>query len=206
MSSKPIRVRMAPSPTGLFHVGSARTALFNYLFARHCGGTFILRIEDTDAARGSLEYEDVIYRALEWLGLDLDEGPQQGGDFGPYRQSERFDLYKSFALQLLEAGKAYYAYETPEELAQMRELQAQNKQPPRYNGAHRDLTPQQRADYEAQRVANVFCVCVFPKEVSRFPTRFTAKSAGKTPTLTISSSRKAMAGRPTTLPALWTTI
>jgi nondiscriminating glutamyl-tRNA synthetase len=150
MNASPIRVRMAPSPTGLFHVGSARTALFNYLFARHTGGTFVLRIEDTDAARGSLEYEKVIYDALEWLGLDIDEGPQQGGDFGPYRQSERTELYKKYAVQLLEAGKAYYAYETPEELTAMREEQAKNKQPPRYNGAHRTLTAEQRAAFEAE--------------------------------------------------------
>ena len=150
MNDKPFRVRMAPSPTGLFHVGSARTALFNYLFARHTGATFVLRIEDTDQARGSLEYEDVIYRAMAWLGLDLDEGPQNGGDFGPYRQSERFDIYKTYAAQLLESGHAYYAYETPEELTQMRELQAQNKQPPRYNGAHRDLTAEERAQFESE--------------------------------------------------------
>ena len=150
MISNSIRVRMAPSPTGMFHVGSARTALFNFLFARHMGGTFVLRVEDTDAARNSDEAETVIYRALEWLGLDADEGPQQGGDFGPYRQSERFEIYAKYAAQLLAAGKAYLAYETPAELAQMRELQAQNKQPPRYNGAHRDLTSEQRADFENQ--------------------------------------------------------
>ncbi|HEX9997576.1 MAG TPA: glutamate--tRNA ligase [Abditibacterium sp.] len=150
MNSNPIRVRMAPSPTGMFHVGSARTALFNFLFARHTGGTFVLRIEDTDAARNSDEAEDVIYRALDWLGLDADEGPKQGGDFGPYRQSERLDFYQPLAQLLLSAGKAYYAYETPAELAQMRELQAQNKQPPRYNGAHRDLTAEQRRAFEKE--------------------------------------------------------
>lgn len=150
MSDSSIRVRMAPSPTGFFHVGSARTALFNYLFARHMNGTFVLRIEDTDQTRGSQEYEDVIYEALAWLGLDADEGPKQGGPYGPYRQSERTDIYKQYAAQLLEAGKAYYAYETPAELAAMREEQSKNKQPPRYNGAHRDLTPEQRAAFEAE--------------------------------------------------------
>ncbi len=148
MTPNPIRVRMAPSPTGFFHVGSARTALFNFLFARHTGGTFVLRIEDTDAARGSLEYEQIIYQAMDWLGLKTDESPQLGGDFGPYRQSERFDIYAAHAAQLLAAGHAYYAYETPAELTQMRELQAQNKQPPRYNGAHRDLTSEQRIAFE----------------------------------------------------------
>jgi hypothetical protein len=88
-----IRVRMAPSPTGMMHVGNARTALFNYLFARHHGGTFVLRIEDTDALRNDVAFEQVIFEAIKWLGLDPDEGPQAGGEYGPYRQSERFDLY-----------------------------------------------------------------------------------------------------------------
>ena len=142
-NDKPIRVRMAPSPTGFFHVGSARTALFNFLFARHTGGTFVLRIEDTDQSRGSDEFERVIYDALDWLGLFPDEGPRQGGHFGPYRQSERFQTYATLAGQLLEAGHAYYAFETSEELAHMRAEQAANKQAPRYNGAHRDLSAQQ---------------------------------------------------------------
>jgi glutamyl-tRNA synthetase len=145
-----VRVRMAPSPTGFFHVGSARTALFNYLFARHFGGTFVLRIEDTDAARGSAEYEQVIYDAMAWLGLDADEGPQSSGDFGPYRQSERFEIYRNFADQLIENGAAYRAYETSEELAAMKADQAARKLPPRYNGAHRDLTEAQRAAFEAE--------------------------------------------------------
>ncbi len=105
MTSRSLRVRMAPSPTGFFHVGSARTALFNFLFARHSGAAFVLRIEDTDAARGSLEFEQIIYDAMAWLGLDTDESPQQGGDFGPYRQSERFEIYKSHAARLLESGR-----------------------------------------------------------------------------------------------------
>ncbi len=141
---------MAPSPTGFLHIGNARTALFNYLFARHTGGTFVLRVEDTDQARGSLEYEEVIYRSLDWLGLGFDESPQLSGDFGPYRQSERFEIYRQHAARLLASGHAYYAYETPAELAEMRELQAKNKQPPRYNGAHRNLSDAQRAAFEAQ--------------------------------------------------------
>lgn len=146
----PVRVRMAPSPTGFFHVGSARTALFNYLFARHNNGTFVLRVEDTDTTRNDATYEQVIYDALSWLGLDADEGPKQGGDFGPYRQSERFDLYRKYAQQLVDEGKAYFAYETGDELAVMKAEQAAQKLPPRYNGAHRDLTAGQRADFEAQ--------------------------------------------------------
>lgn len=148
--STPVRVRMAPSPTGFFHVGSARTALFNTLFARHFGGTFVLRIEDTDRQRNDPAFEQIIYDALAWLGLDADEGPQQGGDFGPYRQSERFDLYRQYAHQLLDSGAAYFAYETGDELAAMKADQASRKLPPRYNGAHRELTSDQRKAFEAE--------------------------------------------------------
>lgn len=149
-TTKTVRVRMAPSPTGFFHVGSARTALFNYLFARHTGGTFVLRIEDTDLQRNDPEFEKVIYQAMDWLGLTSDEGPHQGGEFGPYRQSERFPIYAEQAQKLIASGAAYYAYETTEELAAMKAEQAAAKQPPRYNGAHRNLTAEQRAAYEAE--------------------------------------------------------
>lgn len=149
-TATPIRVRMAPSPTGFFHVGSARTALFNYLFARHTGGTFVLRIEDTDTERNEAQFEQIIYDGMAWLGLATDEGPTSGGEFGPYRQSERFDLYRQYAQQLVESGAAYPAYETADELAAMREEQRALKQPPRYNGAHRDLTPEQRAAFESE--------------------------------------------------------
>lgn len=141
---------MAPSPTGFFHVGTARVTLFNYLFARYHGGTFILRIEDTDQARNDPAYEQIIYDALAWLGLHADEGPQQGGDFGPYRQSERFDIYREHAKVLWESGAAYPAYETGEELAAMRKEQEANKQPPRYNGAHRELSDEQREAFERE--------------------------------------------------------
>lgn len=149
-SVTPVRVRMAPSPTGFFHVGSARTALFNYLFARHNQGTFVLRVEDTDTTRNDATYEQVIYDAMAWLGLNADEGPKQGGEYGPYRQSERFDIYREYAQKLVDSGKAYLAYETGEELAAMKAEQAAQKLPPRYNGAHRDLTAEQRAAFEAQ--------------------------------------------------------
>lgn len=149
-STTPVRVRMAPSPTGFFHVGSARTALFNFLFARHFNGTFVLRIEDTDQQRNDPAFEQIIYDALAWLGLNADEGPKQGGDFGPYRQSERFDLYRQYAQQLLDSGAAYYAYETGDELAAMKADQAARKLPPRYDGSHRDLTPEQREAFEAE--------------------------------------------------------
>jgi len=102
-----VRVRFAPSPTGFFHIGSARTALFNWLYARHTGGVFVLRIEDTDKERNSDEFLNVIYNSLTWLGMDWDEGPQKGGDFGPYRQSERGEIYQSYVKKLLDSGRAY---------------------------------------------------------------------------------------------------
>ncbi|PAW66246.1 MAG: glutamate--tRNA ligase [Opitutia bacterium Tous-C1TDCM] len=102
-----VRVRFAPSPTGFFHIGSARTALFNWLYARHTGGTFILRIEDTDKERNSEAYLNLIYDSLRWLGLNWDEGPNVGGAYGPYRQSERGDIYKEYVGKLMAAGRAY---------------------------------------------------------------------------------------------------
>lgn len=103
----PVRVRFAPSPTGFFHIGSARTALFNWLYARHTGGTFVLRIEDTDKERNSDEFLQVIYDSLRWLGLNWDEGPLVGGGFGPYRQSERADIYRAYLDKLSDAGRTY---------------------------------------------------------------------------------------------------
>jgi glutamyl/glutaminyl-tRNA synthetase len=102
-----VRVRFAPSPTGFFHIGSARTALFNWLYARHTGGTFVLRIEDTDKERNSEEFLNVIYDSLRWLGMDWDEGPHKGGDYGPYRQSERSAIYEEYKQKLLASGRAY---------------------------------------------------------------------------------------------------
>ncbi|MEL6987225.1 MAG: glutamate--tRNA ligase, partial [Bacteroidota bacterium] len=113
---KEVRVRFAPSPTGPLHIGGVRTALYNYLFAKKMGGTFILRIEDTDQKRYVEGAENYIKEALQWLGLSLDEGPDIGGDFGPYKQSERSALYQKYAKQLVDEGKAYYAFDTPEEL------------------------------------------------------------------------------------------
>jgi len=115
-----LRVRFAPSPTGPLHIGGLRTALFNYLFAKKNGGSFVLRIEDTDQTRFVPGAEDYIQEALEWCGLLPDEGPRKGGAFGPYRQSERKDQYVKYALQLLESGNAYYAFDTPEELDAIR--------------------------------------------------------------------------------------
>ncbi|MEM9023866.1 MAG: glutamate--tRNA ligase, partial [Bacteroidota bacterium] len=134
----PVRVRFAPSPTGPLHMGGVRTALYNYLFARKHGGTFLLRIEDTDQARYVPGAEAYIKEALEWCGLVPDEGPGLGGDFGPYRQSERKHLYHDYALQLVASGHAYYAFDTAEELEEVRERAKAAKFPNwQYNGTTR---------------------------------------------------------------------
>jgi len=129
----PVRVRFAPSPTGPLHVGSARTALFNWLFARRHGGVFVLRSEDTDAARSSRRYEEAILEDLRWLGLDWDEGPDRGGPYGPYRQSERLEAYRAAAAQLLAAGYAYHCFCDQERLEELRARQRAAGAPPRYD-------------------------------------------------------------------------
>ena len=133
-SIRPIRVRFAPSPTGHFHVGGARAALFNWLFARQGRGTFILRIEDTDEVRSKKEFEDEILESLRWLGLNWDEGPEVGGDYGPYRQSERVHIYKQHLENLLSEKKAYYCYCTPEELEAQKEAMTSQGFAPKYSG------------------------------------------------------------------------
>uniref|UniRef100_UPI004048B1C7 glutamate--tRNA ligase n=1 Tax=Roseivirga sp. TaxID=1964215 RepID=UPI004048B1C7 len=134
-----VRVRFAPSPTGALHIGGLRTALYNYLFAKKNGGTFILRIEDTDQGRFVPGAEDYILDALQWAGISPDEGPKNGGTFGPYRQSDRKALYFDYAQQLIDAGKAYYAFDTPEELDEMRErLKEARMVNPQYNAISRN--------------------------------------------------------------------
>lgn len=145
----PVRVRFAPSPTGPFHIGGARSALFNWLFARRYGGAFIVRIEDTDLERSTRESEENILNALRWLGLDWDEGIQVGGPNEPYRQTERLDLYRRYADTLLERGQAYRCYCTEEELAAEREELLEKGEMVRYRGRCRNLTPQARAALEA---------------------------------------------------------
>ncbi len=145
---KEIRVRFAPSPTGPFHIGGARSALFNWLLARKTGGKLILRIEDTDLERSSRESEENIKNALKWLGLNWDEGIDVGGEYGPYRQTERLDLYRKYTEQLLAEGKAYYCYCTDEELEAERQALAAQSQMPRYMGKCRNLTSEQVAAYE----------------------------------------------------------
>ena len=142
--------RFCPSPTGNPHVGMARTALFSWAFARHHGGRFVFRIEDTDASRDSEESYDLLVDVMHWLGLDWDEGPEVGGSNGPYRQSERMDVYADVAQRLLDAGLAYKAYDTAEELEERREKARAEGRPSGYDGLHRDLTPEQRADFEAK--------------------------------------------------------
>ena len=120
MSARRVRVRFAPSPTGPLHIGGVRTALFNYLFARQHGGDLILRIEDTDSNRFVSGAEEYILEAFKWLGITFDEGVGIGGKYGPYRQSERRETYRKYVDQLVEEGKAYYAFDTPEELERKR--------------------------------------------------------------------------------------
>lgn len=133
-----VRVRFAPSPTGMLHIGGLRTALFNYLFAKHHGGTFILRIEDTDQNRYVEGAEADIITSLEWAGLTVDEGPHVGGAYGPYRQSERSALYRTHAEQLVEAGHAYYAFDTTDEIEAMRERLIKSGNPsPKYDAITR---------------------------------------------------------------------
>ena len=115
-----VRLRFAPSPTGPLHIGGVRTALYNYLFAKKSKGKFILRIEDTDQNRYVPGAEKYIIDSLSWCGIEFDEGPEIGGEFGPYRQSERKKIYEKYAQQLVNEGKAYYAFDTPDELEQMR--------------------------------------------------------------------------------------
>ncbi|TDX49309.1 glutamate--tRNA ligase [Orenia marismortui] len=145
-----VRVRFAPSPTGQIHIGNIRTALFNYLFAKKNNGTFILRIEDTDRERSTSEFEEVIHKEMEWLGLDWDEGVGVGGNYGPYRQMERLDTYNDYIQNLLDNDLAYHCYCTPEELDEMREEQRKNGEPPRYTGKCRCLTQEERDKLEAE--------------------------------------------------------
>jgi len=150
-----VRVRFAPSPTGVPHIGNIRTALFNWLFARHTGGVFVLRIEDTDVARRVAGAVEAILDGLRWLGLNWDEGPEVGGPYGPYIQSERLPLYQAEAERLVEAGHAYRCYCSAERLAEMRAEQERRKEPPRYDRRCRDLTLEERAAFETQGIAPV---------------------------------------------------
>lgn len=151
-----VRVRYAPSPTGHLHIGNARTAIFNYLFARHHGGDFIIRIEDTDVKRNVAGGEENQLTYLKWLGVDWDESVDRGGAYGPYRQTERLDIYLELWRELVDRGLAYYCYCTEEELEREREEQAARGETPKYSGKCRHLTAEDRARLEAEgRVPSV---------------------------------------------------
>ena len=145
-----VRVRYAPSPTGAPHLGNIRTALFNWLFARSQGGRFIVRVEDTDQTRLEPGAMEAILDALRWLGIDWDEGPEVGGDYGPYVQSQRLELYQAHAQRLLDQGDAYHCYCTTQRLDAMRKEQAARKQPPGYDRRCCDLSPSQRVEARAE--------------------------------------------------------
>lgn len=150
MTPRPARTRIAPSPTGHMHLGTARTALYDYLLAKKTGGQFILRIEDTDLKRTVPGAEQEIFDGLRWLGLQYDEGPDIGGKFGPYRQTERREIYQHHAKILVDNGSAYPCFCSPERLEQVRQEQMKRKENPRYDGTCRDLDP----DDAAKRIAN----------------------------------------------------
>lgn len=150
-----VRVRIAPSPTGDPHVGTAYMALFNLIFARHYQGKFILRIEDTDQTRSRPEYEENIYKALQWCNIQWDEGPDVGGPYGPYRQSERFPIYKEYALKLLENGRAYECFCTPADLEEMRELAAKQGGKQGYDRRCRNLSAEEIRQRKSNGLSSV---------------------------------------------------
>ena len=147
-NNKLVRVRFAPSPTGDLHVGNIRTALFDWAFARHTGGKFVFRIEDTDKDRVTDEYIQAAIETLKWLGLNWDEGPEVGGEFGPYLQSQRLDIYSTWAQKFLDQGDAYHCYCSSEELEERRQLQMKNNKAPGYDGKCRDLSNTQIDQYK----------------------------------------------------------
>src|SRR3954463_13482907 len=166
-SDAPVRVRFAPSPTGHLHVGNARTALFNWLFARQQGGTMVLRIEDTDVDRSQARFEDQLIADLTWLGLDWDEGPDVGGGYGPYRQSDRLEIYRAHAERLLYKKKAYLCFCTEEELQKDRERATAEHRQPIYSGKCRTLDP---AESQRRRVSGE--ACAIRLRIPEHPIRF----------------------------------
>ncbi|MFZ9926823.1 MAG: glutamate--tRNA ligase [Candidatus Nanopelagicaceae bacterium] len=150
MGNRPIKVRFAPSPTGDLHVGNIRTALFDWAYARHTGGTFLFRIEDTDRSRVTDEYIAAAIDTLKWLGLNWDEGPEVGGPHGPYLQSQRLDIYAQWAARFIEQGDAYYCYCAPVELEARREAQKESGQAPGYDGKCRSISETDLARYQSE--------------------------------------------------------
>ncbi len=165
--STDVRVRIAPSPTGNLHVGTARTALYNYLYAKRYGGTYILRLEDTDEERSNENYTRDIVDGLRWLGLNWDEGLEVGGPYPPYRQTEKIDHYSTMANQLIAKGKAYLCYATQEELATLKEEQKASNSAPRYDNRGRELSEVQRKHYQDEgRIPSVRFLVDEPQVVS----------------------------------------
>ncbi|ARI75421.1 glutamate--tRNA ligase [Halobacillus mangrovi] len=148
--SNEVRVRYAPSPTGNLHIGNARTALFNYLYAKNAGGKMVIRIEDTDEKRNVKGGEESQLNYLKWLGVEWEESPNKGGEYGPYRQMERLDIYQKYVDELLERGLAYKCYMTAEELEAEREAQIARGEAPKYSGAHSNLTQEEIEQFEAE--------------------------------------------------------
>ena len=183
MENKNIRVRFAPSPTGELHVGNARTALFNWLFARQYRGSLILRIEDTDEARSDISYQNNLYEDLKWLGLDWDEGPKKGGQYGPYKQSERLDIYKRHLISLIERDLVYPCYCTEEELEEERQNLILSKRMPRYMGKCRNLTESEKAKKKSEGRSPSFRFKITPQvieyeDIIRGKMRFESESIG----------------------------
>jgi nondiscriminating glutamyl-tRNA synthetase len=164
--TNPVRVRIAPSPTGTLHLGTARTALYNYLYARHLNGKFILRLEDTDAERSKDEYTADILAGLKWLGLNWDEGPDNGGPYPPYKQTEKIDHYTHIANQLIAKGLAYHCYTSAEELTALKEEQKTGDRPPRYDNRGRETSQAQKERYIAEgRIPSVRFIIEEPRVV-----------------------------------------
>ena len=164
--TKKIRVRFAPSPTGAIHIGNVRAAVFNWLFAKKMDGNFILRMEDTDTARSTKEAEEGIVKELSWLGISFDEGPDVGGDFGPYRQSERTSIYNEYLNKLVSSKKAYRCYCSKEELEEERTVQVQKSLMPSYSGKCRALTHEQEKAFIAEGKKPVVRLLIEPKRVN----------------------------------------
>jgi nondiscriminating glutamyl-tRNA synthetase len=172
-----VRTRFAPSPTGLLHIGGARTALFNYLFAKNNQGSFVLRIEDTDTERSKEEYQKDIVESLKWLGINWDEGPDVGGDFGPYRQSEKISKYRKYLEKLLEENKAYYCFCSAEELEGQRQYQMSIGETPKYIGKCANLPKETVEKYLAEGKPSIIRFRVTPqkfifKDMVRGPVEF----------------------------------
>ena len=165
--SQDVRVRIAPSPTGSLHLGTARTALYNYLYAKRHKGKFVLRLEDTDEERSQEHFTEDIIAGLKWLGLTWDEGPDIGGPYPPYRQTQKEDHYSNLANQLIAKGAAYFAYETPEELAALKEEQKVKSQPPRYDNRGRHISKSQIEHYQKEgRVPSIRFIIEEPRTVT----------------------------------------